>query len=76
MVIMDITVPGGVGGVEAVERLVAVDPEAKVIVSSGYSTDPVMACYEQYGFVGKLVKPYRIGKKVDAMFFAPEKTVA
>ena len=60
VVIMDMTVPGGMGGLEAARRLLELDPEAQVIVSSGYSTDPVITAYEKYGFAGKLIKPYRI----------------
>jgi PAS domain S-box-containing protein len=57
IVIMDLTIPGGTGGREAIHRLLAIDPDAKVIVSSGYSTDPIMAHYRDYGFRGRLVKP-------------------
>ncbi len=60
IVIMDLTIPGGMGGKEAVNKLLAIDPEAKVIVSSGYSTDPVMANYSEYGFKGRLVKPFQM----------------
>jgi PAS domain S-box-containing protein len=60
IVIMDLTIPGGMGGKEAVNKLLAVAPKAKVIVSSGYSTDPVMANYSDYGFKGRLVKPFRM----------------
>jgi len=59
IVIMDLTIPGGIGGKEAAKKLLAIDPEAKIIVSSGYSTDPVMANYNNYGFKGRLVKPFQ-----------------
>jgi len=58
--IMDLTIPGGIGGQEAVKQLLAIGPKAKVIVSSGYSTDPVMANYKDYGFKGRLVKPFQM----------------
>ena len=51
-VIMDLTIPGGMGGKEAIEKLRSLDPEVKAIVSSGYSNDPIMADHEKYGFVG------------------------
>jgi PAS domain S-box-containing protein len=57
VVIMDLTVPGGMGGEKAVKELTAFDPEAKVVVASGYSNDPVMANYKKYGFSGMLPKP-------------------
>ena len=60
IVIMDLTIPGGMGGKEAVTKLLAIDSEAKVIVSSGYSTDSVMANYSEYGFKGRLVKPFQM----------------
>jgi len=60
LIIMDLTIPGGMGGKDAVKEIHAINPEAKVIVSSGYSNDPVMAHYEEYGFVAAIVKPFRI----------------
>jgi CheY-like chemotaxis protein len=57
-VILDVTVPGGMGGVEAVRRLLDLDPGARVIVSSGYSADPVMSEFRAHGFLGVAVKPY------------------
>jgi PAS domain S-box-containing protein len=58
LVIMDLTIPGGMGGKEAVKKILALNPQAKVIVASGYSNDPVMANYQKYGFAAMLVKPY------------------
>jgi len=57
-VIMDLTVRGGVGGKEAVQQLLRVDPEVKAVVSSGYSADPVLANCREYGFSAVLAKPY------------------
>lgn len=58
-VILDLTVPGAMGGVEAAQRILAIDPKAKLIVSSGYSYDPVMAGYQNHGFCAAVAKPYR-----------------
>ncbi len=57
-VILDLTVPGGMGGKEAAIHLSRIDPDAVLIVSSGYSNDPVIANYRQYGFSGAIHKPF------------------
>ncbi|MDY0042280.1 MAG: ATP-binding protein, partial [Desulforhabdus sp.] len=59
-IIMDLTIPGGMGGKEALEKLRQVDPEIKAIVSSGYHTDPIMSSFRQYGFSGVIAKPYSL----------------
>ena len=60
LIIMDLTIPGGMGGKEAIKEIHKIDPEAKVIVSSGYSNDPVMADFGEYGFCGAMVKPFQM----------------
>ena len=59
-VIMDLTIPDGMGGKETVQRLIKIDPEVKAIVSSGYSNDPIIADFKRYGFKDVIAKPYRI----------------
>ncbi len=64
-VIMDLTIPGGMGGREAVRRILDLDHQARVIVSSGYAEDPVMADHEAYGFCGIAPKPYSREKLIE-----------
>ncbi|MFI5330499.1 MAG: PAS domain S-box protein [Desulfobaccales bacterium] len=59
-VILDLTVPGGMGGKETIEKLLKIDHQVKAIVSSGYSDDPIMANFKECGFSGVLAKPYKV----------------
>ena len=59
-VVMDLTIPGGMGGKEAIKQLLEIDASAKVIVSSGYSTDPIMSDFKKYGFGAVAAKPYKV----------------
>ncbi len=59
-VIIDLTIRGGMGGKETIEELVKINPDVKAIVASGYSTDPVMVNYKEYGFCDVVTKPYSI----------------
>ena len=61
---MDLTVPGGLGGIETMVILGQIDPEIKAVISSGYASDPVMSEYENYGFSGVVTKPYVIEELV------------
>lgn len=60
LVLIDLTVPNGMGGKELISKLLDHDPEAKAVVASGYSADPVMSHWRDYGFVGVLSKPYGV----------------
>ena len=62
LVIIDLTVPGGMGGVDTIRELRAIDSGITVIVSSGYSNDPVMANFQDHGFDAKVTKPYDLEK--------------
>ena len=56
--ILDLTIPGGLGGQEVLKQILAMNPGAKAIVSSGYAEDSVVSNYSQYGFKGGIAKPY------------------
>lgn len=75
-VILDLTVPGGMGGKEAVGKILEIDPDAGAIVSNGYSNDPVISDYESYGFSGRLEKPFsfqELGNVMRAVIEKPRK---
>lgn len=61
-VILDLTIPGGMGGKEAIKKLLEIDPNVKAIVSSGYSNDPTMSGFREHGFSGIVAKPYRVAE--------------
>ncbi len=67
IVIMDLTIPGGMGGQEAAEKLLKIDPAAKIIVASGYSNDPAMANYREYGFSAAIAKPFDLQQLSNAI---------
>jgi DNA-binding NtrC family response regulator len=64
---MDLTVPGGMGGREALDNLREIDPGVRAIVASGYSTDPVMSNYRKFGFVARVSKPFSISTLLRAV---------
>ena len=61
-IIMDLTIPGGMGGKEAVHEIHQINASAKVIATSGYSTDPIMANCQEYGFSGSITKPFNLSE--------------
>jgi len=71
-VILDLTIPGGMGGEEALQELRKIDPEVKAIVSSGYADDPIMADYKSYGFASVAAKPYQMRTLSEAVLRALE----
>lgn len=67
LVLVDLTVPEGMGGKDMMSKLLKIDPEAKAVVASGYSTDPVMSNWAEHGFVGALHKPYGFQQLKDVL---------
>ncbi len=67
VVILDLTIAGGMGGKKTMEKLLKIDPGVRAIVSSGYSTDPIMARYDEFGFKAVAVKPYDVDELVKAI---------
>ena len=62
VIIMDLTIPGGMGGKDAIPHILKLNPEAKVIVSSGYSSGETLSNYKELGFIAMIAKPYTIEK--------------
>lgn len=67
LVILDLTIPGGMGGKETMSKLREIDPDVRAIVASGYSDDPIMSNFGEYGFKGVIEKPYEIEDLVVAL---------
>jgi len=67
-VIMDLTVPGGMGGEKAIAKLLEIDPDVKAIVSTGYSNNPVVANYANHGFKGFISKPFSLSELSGSLF--------
>ena len=64
IVIMDLTIPDGMGGAEAVQKLREIDPRVKAIVSSGYTNDPIIKDFKKYNFSGVIAKPFDVDELV------------
>ena len=62
LVVMDLAIPGGLGGREAIRRLRAIHPGVRAIVASGYADDPILSQPEHFGFMGRLRKPFRLAE--------------
>ncbi len=69
VVVLDLTIPGGMGGAEAFQKLRDIDPNVKAVVSSGYSNDLLMADYARYGFRGVVLKPYTAKQLSDTLVY-------
>lgn len=72
LVILDLTVPGGMGGAETMTELLKINPEVKAVVASGYSNDPIMANYAEHGFSGVMAKPFNmdeLAKTIKSVLF-------
>ena len=69
-VILDLTVPGAMGGKDAMRELLEIDPDVKAVVSSGYATDPIMSEYTKYGFSAVITKPYKVEELEQTLYRA------
>ncbi|OQX20301.1 MAG: hypothetical protein BWK76_01615 [Desulfobulbaceae bacterium A2] len=67
LVLMDLTIPGGMGGKDAAQAILRLDPAARLVVASGYSNDPVLAHYRDYGFIAAIAKPFRLDELVEVL---------
>jgi two-component system cell cycle sensor histidine kinase/response regulator CckA len=66
-VIMDLNIPNGMGGREAVKEVMQIDADARILVASGYSSDPIIKEYHKYGFCGSIAKPFDLKELQDSI---------
>lgn len=74
IVILDLTIPGGMGGLETLRILRDVDPDVRAVVTSGYTNDPILVDFRQYGFSGAVVKPFEVSDLAEALARSLENT--
>jgi two-component system cell cycle sensor histidine kinase/response regulator CckA len=67
LVILDLTVPGGIGGKDTLSKLLEIDADVVAIATSGYSNDPIMSDFRSYGFTDTIAKPFRIKEIADVV---------
>ena len=67
VVVLDLTIPGAMGGREAAERILKLDPGAKMLLSSGYTNDPIFTNFKDYGFLGVIPKPFNIAEFLNVL---------
>jgi PAS domain S-box-containing protein len=67
LLLLDLTIPAGMGGKEAIQEISLIDPDVAAIVFSGYANDPIMAEYKEHGFTGVLPKPFDIEKLTEVL---------
>ncbi len=68
IVIMDLTIHGGMGGEKAIQKILEIDKGANVIVTSGHCNNPLIEHFRDYGFVGKLIKPFSLDKLKEEVY--------
>jgi two-component system cell cycle sensor histidine kinase/response regulator CckA len=68
LVILDLIVPGSIGGVETIQKLKKIDPQVKAIVSSAYASDPIMANFKDHGFNDAIPKAYKIKELSEVVY--------
>ncbi len=75
IIIMDVTIPGGIGARQAIKELLIIDPDVRAIVSSGYHNNPIVARFKEYGFKANIIKPYDVNMLMKTLRRAMSQTV-